>query len=470
MEQITSFKICPDYNREQFDFDEIQRDRKNPLDRFGIPLYPVLISSNQGSSFTYKISDEWFFKRKLQDGGHVLEILSQHHYSQNYNELSGSLDDLGEVISYNLASNMIDPQTGKPLVSVCEYHLATYCDKEGIKQRGCISKNLCTNPNDKLVSMAEMLTYLAMPTAKDLDTYMLALKRYCKAKNYKCDFEKSRQTLIKNSYFCWKIANSDNHKNNITFLLHKNQDGSYSLEVSPMIDNGSAYELSAPFISGGLNSGESRLESILNDEQFSTVDENGNRVFSFPYYPHMHSAFQLNPENLLIDDLVIDGKHFTYEYGLACEMLEDPELFRQIFEIEKQFDIAGAIDKIDQEYGTDIRKPKKMIDWPPLLKEMMFATNEVKSRTLGIMLADYYTYAAYSQCIKPVDRNNANDEVYNTIRAAMVAYPLQPSKTAYDELFVQIATSLGLTVDTEKLKTITFKKQAEMKKPEVQPQ
>ena len=82
--------------------------------------------SHQGSSFTYKVSDKWFFKRKLQDGGHPHTIFSQHHFSQAYNELYGTFDDLGEVIAYILSKSVIDSKTGEPIVKVPEYRLATY--------------------------------------------------------------------------------------------------------------------------------------------------------------------------------------------------------------------------------------------------------------------------------------------------------------------------------------------------------
>lgn len=469
MEQVINFKICPDYNREQFDFDEIQRDRHNPLDSHGIPVYPILMSSSQGSSFTYKISNEWFFKRKLQDGGNPLEILSQHHHSQAYNELSGSFDDLAEVLCYFLAQGMIDSKTGKPLVDVCEYRLATYCDKEGIKLRGCISKNLCMDPNDTLISMADILNSTSFKNGRDLDVYMAALKEYCERKKIKCDYQKTRQTLILNSRFCHKVKNSDNHKNNVTFIIHKESDGTYSIAPSALIDNGSAYEMSAPYISGGSANGESKFDSLMKEDAYTMVDADGNKHFCFPFYPHMHTAFFLSTDSLLFEDTRIDGKHFTYEYSLASEMLSDPELYRKVFEMEKQFDLNAAIDMLDRTYGSDIRKPKKMLDWPPLLKEYMFESNNCDSKILETLLADYYTYAAYSQCVAPVDRQNPTEQ-FEALRQIMLTIPLQRDKESYDEIFMGIAHSMGIKIDPEKLKTIRFKKEVEFKKPEQQPQ
>ena len=66
--RIDEYLLCKDYKRVQLDFNTIQRDPENPKDDYGCGLYPKLLSHKVGSSYVYKISKKYFFKRNQQDG------------------------------------------------------------------------------------------------------------------------------------------------------------------------------------------------------------------------------------------------------------------------------------------------------------------------------------------------------------------------------------------------------------------
>ena len=457
MRKTEEFYICKDYKRVQLDFDEIQRNPNNPKDEDGYPKYPEILSHKVGSSYTYKVSDDYFFKRNQQDGNGQAQdtIISLHHYNKNYHALYGSLDDIAETACYILSKNMINPKTGKPLVKVAEYALATYVDKEGVTERGCITKNVCEDKNSTLISMAEMLR-LTTFAGNSINVYMDALDKYCKRFKISYDPESIRRELIKNSYFCWKVANSDNHKNNITFILKTLPDGKAEIEVSPLIDNGSAYELSSPYYLSRTN--QPRFQAILESDEFSKLDENGERVFNFIHYPQRHNAFHLDKASLTLNETSMDDKSYVYEYCLASEMLEDPELFFEIFQIEKQLDL----DKMEEEFNSTYGSPAfdHAINWPPLLREYMHETNACKSRNLAYVVADYYFHNVFSNCIEKVDRNNPS-QLYDAFRNQMLSLPLLQNKEAYDDVFVKIAESLGLTIDENKLKNVKHKKPAD---------
>lgn len=467
MNEIKTFKVCADYNREDLDFARIQNAKDNPINKQGVPTYPYLIPSKHGSSFTFKVSDDWFFKRKLQDGGAPLNIFSQHHFNQAYNELCGSFDDLGEVIAYFIAKSVIDPTTGEPIVFIPEYRLATFTDKENITYRGCLSKNICEDSNEQLITMAEIMSSSNM-TGNSIETYMQALQKYAKTKNYKCDFEHIRKSLVLYSYVCWKLANSDNHKYNIVLILKKLPNGTFEIVPRGLIDNGSAYELSSPYLSAGDSAEEIRFAKLLTDEDFSSIDKDGNRVFDFAYYPFMHTAFQLDPDSLVDKDTKINGKNFAYEYSLASEMLSDKELFRQIYEFEKQCKIESAIKPINEIYGISVKGAPKTVNWPPYLQEFMFETNNVKSKTIAYIVADYYLSTVYNSLIEKSNKENPT-KLYSVFRDYMLSLPLQASKEAYDELFVDFAKKLNIEIDKTQLSKITFKTKGEMSKPENQP-
>lgn len=455
MMQDETFEICPTYRREDFDFDKIQLDKNTPITPNGEPLYPLKMHATHGSSFTYKVSNEWFFKRKLQDGRSPQKIFSQHHYNQAYNELYGTFDDLGEVIAYHLAQSIIDPHTGKPILDVPEYKLATYLDEHQILYRGCASKNVCTRPTQRLRPMTYLVKDAGL-TGNSIDVYMKALEKYVAKKGAVCDFDLARRTLVKNSAFSWKIANSDNHNNNILILVEDLPSGQTSATICPMIDNGSAYELSVRYKN---DEDKLRLDSLYSDDHFSREDENGNRNLLFSYYPYMHTAFHLENDKLLIDDTSIAGKNYAYEYCLASEMLADKELYREVYEIEKQLNPQNAIDKVNELYGKSLKGSSRKIQWPPHLIEFMFATNELKSKVLSYVVADYYLKVAFESCI-----SDKNPQLLAELSKEFLNTPLQASKEIYDNNFIALASHYGVKIDKSKLEQLNFKKGDQMAK------
>ena len=306
-----------------------------------------------------------------------------------------------------------------------------------------------------------------MKDGNSLYFYMTAIEKYCKMKKINYDPEQTRKMLITKSYACWKTSNSDNHKNNIYFIVRRNQDGSSSLINNILLDNGSAYELCTPYIQG-TRPDQVRFAKYLEDDDFSVTDITGKRVFSFGYYPEMHNAFHLNTNSLLINDWSVNGKSFSYEYCLASEMLSNPDIYFSVYQIEKQFDVENAFLEIDKLYGSEEKGIGRVLNWPPLLKEYINETNKVKTKTIALILADYYTYVAFSQTIDKVDRNNPSD-LYNSFKTIMLNAPLQPSKDNYDELFIAVAEHFNILIDKEKLSKLTFKKEPEMNKSEQQP-
>lgn len=446
MKDLSSFKICPDYKRESFDFCEIQRDKNNVIVKNGELLYPYLLPSSHGSSYTLKLSDNLFFKRKQQDGNLPATIFSQHHFRRDYAELSGSLDDLAEVICYYLSKDMIDPKTQMPLIKVANYKLASYTDEEGVEFRGCVTENI-VGENEELINMADIMKNsqgLDGKTDKTFESYSRSIQKYIRLKNIKCDFESLTQSMIKNSYFCWKVANSDNHKNNITFLLRHNQNGEKELLVSPLIDNGSAYELSAPYVAAS-DINNPRFVKLLDFPDFSKTDSNGNKFLDFSYYPFMHNAFMFDTDNINAEITMIGDKSYSYEYGLAAKMLSDDELLRQIYQIENQIDIEKMFSAIESEYGTATG-----FNWPPLLKEFILATNKVKSQTLSYVTADLY----FQNAIKICEQSPKLVELKNEF----LRLPLQQAKDDYNKLFIELCESNGIRVDKNKLGNLSVYK------------
>ena len=139
--------------------------------RYGMPgkqIFPRILPSSKGTSYTYQLSDDLFFKRKMQDGEqthpseYALGRVSLHHVSRADNELMGTFDDLGEVVSYHISKRIIDPKTGQPIVKIPEYMLAVYQDEKEQYFRGCATRNVCENKNQKLISMAEIMKFVGV--------------------------------------------------------------------------------------------------------------------------------------------------------------------------------------------------------------------------------------------------------------------------------------------------------------------
>lgn len=453
------FELCSWFRKDNYDFDEIQRDRNNPMKDDGSLLYPLPVSSAQGSSITLQIFKDTFFKGRLQDGEKPHTILSLHHQKKKDNELYGTFDDLGEVISYHLSKTIIDPKTGKAIVKVPEYRFATYENEKGEVLRGCTSKNVCENENQQLISIAEIIKITRMPDGKSIDIYMDALEEFVKIRALECDLTAIRRAMIKDSFYNWKTSNSDNHKFNVVLIIEKMPNGKSRIYSDWIIDNGSSYELSSVYMN---SDGKIRFALLYQDDATSRTDENGNRVLDFSHYPYMHAAFHLETNKLLIPDTKIGDITYNYEYCLASEILEDAELFRQVYEIERQFSLDTAISEIDSIYGSG-KTGEKQINWPPYLKEFMYATNELKSKVLSYVVSDYYLKVAFDATIGKFDSEKYS-ELFQSFKNDMMQIPLLESKEVYEQVFLAIAEKHGIEIDKTKLKNLKFKADDELVK------
>ena len=456
------FELCAWFKKDNYDFNRIQMDKDNPLDVRGYPTYPKVVSSKLGSSYTYQISKDLFFKRRLQDGeqaspqDYALGWVSLHHTSLADNELKGTFDDLGEVLSYHISKRIIDPKTGEPIIRVPEYRLACYDNERNEIFRGCTSRNVCENSNQKLVSMADVMSFVKFPDGKSIDHYMAALEKYVAMKGIDCDMSEIRRRMVVDSGYNWETANSDNHKNNVVLIEEKVPNGKTKMFSKWIIDNGSCYELSSRYMN---QDGKLRFAALYEDDITSRVDENGNRVLDFAHYPYMHAAFQLESDKLLIPDTTIGGISYSYEYSLASEMLEDAEIYRQMYEIDRQLDIDAAIADIDSIYGAG-KKGEEEINWPPHLKEFMHATDDLKSKVLSYVVSDYFLKVAFNEMIGRFDSKKFAD-LFESFKNDMMQVPLLESKEEYEKVFVAIAQKHGIEIDINKLKTIKFKDEDE---------
>lgn len=453
------FELCAWFRKDNYDFDRIQRDRNNPIGDKGYPIYPKLMPSSQGSSYTYKISNDLFFKRRLQDGQNPHTVLSLHHQLKADNELLGTFDDLGEVISYHISRRIIDPKTGEPIINIPEYRLATYENENGENFRGCTSRNVCENENQTLISMADIMKFVRVPDGKTIDHYMDALEKYVKLKGIECDLSDIRMHMIVDSGYNWETSNSDNHKNNVVLIEERMPNGKIRLYSKWIIDNGSCYELSSRYMN---DDGKIRFAALYQDDETSRIDENGNRVLDFSHYPYMHAAFQFESNKLLVPDTKIGDKSYSYEYGLASEMLENSEIYRRMYEIDRQLDIDSAVADIDLIYGSG-KDGEKHINWPPYLKEFMHATNELKSKVLSYVVSDYFLKVAFNETIGKFD-SEKYAPLFTSFKNLMMQIPLLESKEEYEKLFVAIAEKHGIEIDTAKLKNLKFKAEDEPSK------
>ncbi|MBQ9786384.1 MAG: hypothetical protein IJW25_02845, partial [Clostridia bacterium] len=244
------------YRRHEFDYGEIKWQAMQNGQN-----YPKALSVDKGHSTLYQFSPDYFFKRKQQDGNHGLHsegygIHSQHHFV--YDEIIGSFDDLAEVMCCKIANklgttqktNYLGQKYEAPVVDTAKYFLAVYKNKDGDEERGCLTENVAKNAH--LIQGTTFLQNLpcATPTRtpeNSLPNYLKALNDYSEKTGIVLDPNIQRD-LVVNSYFCWKVANCDNHCNNITFLQTRNPDGTNVLTVSPIIDNGSAWESAISYI------------------------------------------------------------------------------------------------------------------------------------------------------------------------------------------------------------------------------
>ncbi len=452
----TEYKVCPISGRKDIDYDHVYMDENNPRDFLDRPKYPIKISSTEGSSTIIQISDKYFFKRKLQDFSAAGVVLSLHHDNSSLNELFGSFDDIAEVFCWLFSKHLINPKTGEPIFKVAEYTLARYRNEKEQQMNGCLSKNVCEKPNEKLISLATICKSYGYK-GKKITEYMNAIRKYFNNSIYDIDFDEIEHDIKLNSSFCWKVGNSDNHKNNITIITTR-ETGRITARVSPMIDNGSAFEFSSAHILPG--STKSVIENRLEDDNFSEVDKEGERYFYLKQPPQKNNAIYLDRDSLLFDSDV-DLPYLNYEYPLVSDMLSSERLFDEIYQMECQYKNALdlAFEDMDKIYGT--------INWPPHTKDFMYALLDYKSRTLSEVMGDYFAFAA-SECIKPKKRQDKNI-ISAFLREQMSKLPLLASKKEYEMALLALARENGLEVDEEKLSALKFKKEGQPEKNEQQP-
>ncbi len=447
-------ELCK-YRREEYDYSDIKfRTLNDPI------KYPKKLNVKEGHSTCYQLSQEWFFKRKQQDGNYYLtnNIHSQHHFI--YNEEVGSFDDLAEVLCYVLAKNMgtrtkydrNGNPTEVPVVDVTEYRLAEYTAEGDELQRGCVSRNI-VKPNETIIKGNAILGYLSEDpnslTEPDnsLKNYIAALKKYAEISGVELDNNIVKDLII-NSFFCWKVANSDNHSNNIVFIQERTPEGS-KLRVGTLIDNGSAWELSIPLYTTKIDgTQESRFKQIYvgltGDPNITPEQARDVKFERNPFF--YHNAFTLDAGDLYGNQKFLNGKNLSYEYDLAAYALSSPEIYDAIFKINNNFDLQRAFDEVDAQYR---------LVWPEFMKETISATADYKSRLISQAMADYYCYTAYTQCVSTLDQEDI-DQTYLTLSAAMRELPLQPSAEDYSKHFLALAKENGIDIDQQQLAEISF--------------
>ncbi len=448
-------EICK-YRREDLDYGRIREDS-----RYAGKTYPKKLPVVDGHSTSYQISDEWFFKRKQQDGNYYLSssVHSQHHFI--YEESVGSFDDLAEVLCYTLAKNMgtriktdnSGNQVVVPLIDCAEYKLATYLSETEELQRGCMSRNIA-RPGQRVIKGIDLLNYLtdnrnaAASPANTLPNYIAALKHVSRSTGTRID-RNIAQDLIINSYFCWKVANTDNHSNNIFFVQEKDENtGAWTLSVGALIDNGSAWELSMPYHvfkpDGSMYCRYQDIYSKLTGEDEISADKVGDiNLEENPFC--YHNAFKLEAGDLNGHSKMLNGKKLDYEYDLAAYALTYPEIYQAIYQIEQEFDIERAFYEVSSTYS---------LKWPDFMKETIRATSEYKSKVLQSVMADYFCHTAYTSCV--ADIQGESDVLYNLFRQEMENLPLQPNLQGYISTFEHIAEQYRIPIDRDKLSTLEF--------------
>lgn len=443
-------EICKYYRRE-YDYSKIRYESMlNPQKG----SYPKYVPAKDGSSNSFWMNPNQLFKRKLQDGNFTLNFHSGHHF--RYEEQVGSFDDLAEVLSYTIAKNLgtrvkTDNNGNSfeaPVVDCAKYELATFTNAEEQVYRGCVTENIVPN-GAHLIKGSDILRGIPEGTrpTNSLPDYLKAVEAF--GKRMGCAVDKNIENdLIINSYFCWKIFNSDNHGSNITFLNQRSPDGGFILTVSPIIDNGSAWELSLPYANQNNPSEGCRYETIKNSEScVATTDENGKTTYTFTKEPFVkHTAFSLKAGSLGGHSKEINGEKFEYEYDLAAHALANPEVYSAIYSIESNFNLQGAF----KEMGDTYR-----ILWPDHMKDVIAGASQYKTDLISSVMADYYCYTAFTNAVGEVNQEQPS-ETYLMFREEMQKLPLQPNAESYMEEFLKIAEQNQVAVDQSQLENLEF--------------
>lgn len=437
--------------------------------------YPKSISVNKGHSSIYQISQDWFFKRKQQDGNYGADSMqtnnrssivqyfhsmgsfdtptpfSQHHFV--YNELKGCLEDVAEVFCYTVSkglgttkkTDIYGRQYDAPVVDVAEYQLAEYKDKEGILQRGCLSRNIL-GENDNLIQGDFLLKFLNEGNiGSNLPNYLRSIQSYADTIGLAIDPNLQRD-LIVNSYFCWKVGNTDNHRNNITFVQTKGPDGTPYIKVSTLIDNGGAYDSSLTYFinNSQISIYERMFQKELGTSQVTT-EQAAQTVFTENRFIE-HTAFKLGAGDIYGHPKSLGTKPMEYEYDVAAYALANPEIYSSIYQIEQNFNVAEAARSMSKDYG---------LRWPDFYLEAMNACNGYKTSVISQVMADCFFHTAYTSCIGEVNLEQPN-ELYVALQQQMRALPLQESVDGYVQEFMKLANQANIPVDQATLETLNF--------------
>ena len=423
--------------------------------------YPKKIPAKDGTSSAVWIDKDTVFKRKLQDGNHSLNFHSTHHHV--YDEFEGTFDDLAEVISYRIAKNlgtrqkvMYDGSVKEvPLVDVAEYDLAIYTNKEGVEYRGCTSKNIVPSGSIKnqMIKGCDLFNILDS-SSKPKNSLTNHIKALSLHRDKMQKFSEApvvvdpnvEDDLIINSYFCWKIGNSDNHSGNILYVQTEQPDGTLLLSLGSMIDNGSGWELSSPqgSVDGKALTSLERMFETKNVE--ISVNQNGNPTAVFNSDPFKHNAFHLDAGNLNGHSKHLGEEKFEYEFDLAANMLSNQNVYDVIYNVETKFDADSVIADLGKE---------KLLNYPKLLPETIRGLTQFKSNLLSTVVADYFCYTAFSACVESVDQQNPS-ELYQNFQQEMLQMPLQPNVESYMQAFLNIADQNQVEVNLEGLNNINF--------------
>lgn len=418
--------------------------------------YPKMLASKDGSSMIFKTDESTFFKRKSGDGNmtHDQDFVSQHHFY--YDELLGTFDDLAEVLCYKLAKNMgttfkTDNEGNVvevPLIDCAEYQLATYTNKQGVDYHGCISKSITPN-GEVLIKGIDILNRLGLEGKPEnsLPNYKKALEIF--SNQSECVLDKNiERDLVVNSYFQYKVGNSDNHSSNITFIQSRQPDGTLMLKVSPIIDNGGAWELMRAYAIYDSNNNFccSHNDYCQQNRSSTQLNPEGEPKVVFNTYPYRSVAFHLDAGNLNNCQKTLNGEDRSYEYDLAAYALSNPEIYQSIYEIESRFDIERTLSEIETEYR---------LRWPDGLKDFIRATTECKTNEISAIMAKYYCHTAYQKCFGEVNAENPT-ELYSVFQEEMSKLPLQESASGYMEEFMKIAQQNQIQVDENLLNNLNF--------------
>ena len=420
-----------------------------------INRYPRALKVSDGTSNTVALNPKLFFKECLQDGNRTHNWqMEQGAHTFLYDEGVGTLDDYAEVLCYRLARNLgtreVLDYAGNiktvPVVNCAEYQLAVLIKEiNGAEypHRGCVSTNVA-QPGETLIKGSKILEPLKDPD-KPLQKVRNSLANHRKglqifkerqeaATHREVVFDPNIETdLLINAYMCYRVSNSDNHSNNIMYTQSFLPDGRILISVSPMIDNGAAWEMSTP-------------PCISNYKGIIERNTNENGEFVLTDSPFKHQAFHLDAGGLNGHSKKIDGKDLSQEFEFAAHALSNPNFYDALFRFEQRFDLRQAFKELTFDYRSK---------FPSEVLQVTLADSELKASFMTQAVSNYFCYTAFKSCIGEVDEENPS-ELYTLFQSQMSALPLQPSIQGYIDAFKEIAQSQNIEITDEQLSNLDF--------------